>query len=134
MPEPTRSPEEQHAADRRLDTLLGNLLRFGVLLSAAVVLGGGTYYLFQHGREAVPNYGDFVGQPVYLESLSGIFIRASEGGSRGITMVGIILLIGTPIARVVFSVFAFAVERDYLYVIVTLIVLAILLYSLLFGG
>src|SRR5262249_38313843 len=129
MPEPTRSPEEQHAADQRLDTLLGNLLRFGVLLSGAVVFGGGIYYLFQHGREPVPNYGNFEGQPRYFESVAGIFAHALAGRSQGVIMVGIILLIGTPIARVVFSVFAFAVERDYLYVIVTLIVLAILLYS-----
>jgi uncharacterized membrane protein len=34
----------------------------------------------------------------------------------------------------VFSVFAFGFQRDYLYVVVTLIVLVILLYSLLFSG
>jgi uncharacterized membrane protein len=43
---------------------------------------------------------------------------------------GILILIATPVARVAFSVFAFAEERDRMYVIVTLIVLALLLFSL----
>jgi uncharacterized membrane protein len=128
------SAPASHSADQRLDTLLGNLLRYGVLISASVVLVGGMVYLLLNGTKPVPNYKDFVGQPVFLESLGGIFNLAVQGNSRGIIMVGIILLIGTPIARVVFSVFAFAVQRDYLYVVVTLIVLVILLYSLLFSG
>ena len=43
------------------------------------------------------------------------------------------LLIATPIARVLFSVVAFALQRDRTYVVVTLIVLAVLLYSLIRG-
>jgi uncharacterized membrane protein len=130
------SAPASHSADQRLDALLGNLLRYGVLISAGVVLVGGILYLLQDGMEVVPKdkYKDFVGQPVFLESLGGIFNRAARGDSEGIIMLGIVLLIGTPIARVVFSVFAFEVQRDYLYVVVTLIVLVILLYSLLFSG
>ncbi len=47
---------------------------------------------------------------------------------------GLLLLIATPIARVAFSVVGFAIERDRMYVVFTLIVLAILLYSLLGSG
>jgi len=46
----------------------------------------------------------------------------------------LLLLIATPIARVAFSVVGFAIERDRLYVIFTLIVLAVLLYSFLGSG
>jgi uncharacterized membrane protein len=46
---------------------------------------------------------------------------------------GLLLLIATPIARVMFSAVAFAMERDRMYVGFTLIVLAVLLYSL-FGS
>jgi len=42
---------------------------------------------------------------------------------------GLLLLIATPIARVAFSIVGFALERDRMYVVFTLIVLAILLYS-----
>jgi uncharacterized membrane protein len=122
------------AADQRLDELLGNLLRAGVLIAAAVVLAGGVLHLVQHGREEVPPYTQSRKQPEYLRSLTGIVTDAFTGDSRGIIQLGILLLIGTPIARVVFSVFAFFQQRDHLYVVVTIIVLVILLYSLLFSG
>ena len=41
-----------------------------------------------------------------------------------------LLLIATPVARVAFAVFGFAAEHDRMYVVFTLIVLAVLLYSL----
>ena len=43
------------------------------------------------------------------------------------------LLLATPVARVAFSVVAFALQRDRLYVAVTLVVLGILLYSIVGG-
>jgi len=46
---------------------------------------------------------------------------------------GLLLLIATPVARVAFSVVAFAMQRDRLYVAVALIVLAVLMYSLMGG-
>jgi uncharacterized membrane protein len=52
---------------------------------------------------------------------------------RGIIQFGLLLLIATPIARVAFSVVAFAIQRDRLYVVATLIVLAVLMYSLTGG-
>jgi uncharacterized membrane protein len=51
----------------------------------------------------------------------------------GILQLGLLLLIATPIARVIFSVFAFALEGDRMYVAFTLVVLTVLLYSL-FGS
>ena len=53
--------------------------------------------------------------------------------ARAIIQLGLLLLIATPVARVVFSVYAFARQRDWVYVVVTLIVLGVLLYSLLSG-
>jgi uncharacterized membrane protein len=48
----------------------------------------------------------------------------------GIIQLGILILIATPVVRVAFSVFAFAEERDWMYVVVTLVVLGLLLFSL----
>jgi uncharacterized membrane protein len=45
-----------------------------------------------------------------------------------------LVLIATPIVRVILSVVAFALERDLLYVAVTVVVLAVLLYSFLAKG
>jgi uncharacterized membrane protein len=46
---------------------------------------------------------------------------------------GLLLLIGTPVARVLLSVIGFLRERDFTYVGFTLVVLAVLLSSLFFG-
>ena len=53
--------------------------------------------------------------------------------NRGIMQLGLLLLVATLIARVAFSVLAFAQQHNCTYVIATLIVLAMLLYSLVGG-
>jgi len=118
--------------DRRLDQLIGAILRGGVLLSAAVVLVGAIIYLVRHGA-AAPAYHIFRGEPSDLRSVSGIIARSLSGRGRGLIQLGILLLIATPVARVAFSVLGFALERDRKYVILTLIVLGVLLYSLAGG-
>jgi uncharacterized membrane protein len=115
--------------DRRLDRLIGGILRGGVLLSAAVVLVGAIIYLIRHGA-ALPAYHIFRGEPSDLRSVSGIIARSLSGHGRGFIQLGILLLIATPVARVAFSVLGFALERDRKYVVLTLIVLGVLLYSL----
>jgi uncharacterized membrane protein len=119
--------------EERFEQFLGNLLRTGVLLAAAVVLLGGALYLFQHGLE-LPDRKAFHGEPADLRNLSGIASRAIRLDSRGLIMVGLLLLIATPVSRVAFSVFGFLRERDYLYVGLTLLVPGVLLYSLFAGG
>jgi|SRR5579864_2043169 len=115
--------------DQKIEDVVGNLLRAGVFLSAMVVLLGASVYLVRHGRSR-PDYHIFHGEPADLRSLGGILHDAVALRGRGIIQLGLLLLIATPIARVAFSVFGFAAERDHMYVIFTLIVLVILLYSL----
>lgn len=124
----------QSWTDERLDQILGNVLRFGVLLAAAVVLMGAVVYLIRHGTEEMPSYREFRGEPEKYGHLSTIVADAAAVHGRGIIQLGLLILIATPIARVVFSVFAFAAQRDSTYVVVTLVVLAVLVYSLLSGG
>jgi uncharacterized membrane protein len=119
-------------SDERVEQLLGNLLRAGVLAAAAVVLAGGVLHLSRHGADPA-DYHVFQGEPADLRSPVGIVGDALEWRSRGLIQLGILLLTATPVARVAFSVIAFAGQRDYLYVAVTLIVLALLLYSLFSG-
>ena len=119
--------------DQRIEIIIGTLLRTGVMLAATVVLIGGVLYLARHGHE-VPNYTTFHGEPESLKSVRDIVHGALGGSARAIIQLGLLLLIATPVARVVFSAIAFAVERDYMYVVITLIVLGVLLYSLLASG
>ena len=115
--------------DQRVEEWIGALLRAGVTLAAAVVLFGGSVYLGRHGN-AAPQYHVFVGEPTDLRTISGIIKDVLAFRGRGLIQLGLLLLIATPVARVAFSVVAFAIQRDRLYVVVTVIVLAILTFSL----
>ncbi|HET7564461.1 MAG TPA: DUF1634 domain-containing protein [Gemmatimonadaceae bacterium] len=115
-----------------MEQLIGNLLRYGVLIAAAVVLVGGVLYLAQHGG-AHPSYHVFQGEPASLRSLHDIVFGAVTLKSRWVIQLGLILLIATPVARVALSLLAFAVQKDKMYVVVTAIVLGLLVYSLFFG-
>jgi uncharacterized membrane protein len=115
--------------DLRIEVIIGTLLRTGVILAAVVVLAGSVVYLTHHGHEVV-NYGAFRGEPEALRSVTGIIHSALHLSGRAIIQLGLLLLIATPVARVAFSAVAFAIEPDYLYVGITLFVLAVLLYSL----
>jgi len=116
-----------------MELILGNLLRLGVLLSAAVVLCGGCIYLYRHGRDPV-HYRVFQGEPSDFRTIRGVLRSVLNGRGRGLIQLGLLLLIATPIARVTASALGFAIERDRMYVCFTLIVLAILLYSLFGSG
>jgi uncharacterized membrane protein len=115
--------------DTRIEQWMGNLLRAGVLLSAAVVLVGAGVYLTRHGAERA-DYRAFRGEPDDLRNPAGIVHGALSGRGRGLIQLGLLILLATPIARVAFSVLAFAGERDYLYVLFTLVVLGVLLFGL----
>ncbi len=122
--------------DVKVEQLLGNLLRAGVLLAAGVVLVGGIVYLVHHGMEARPRLEHFREnyEPPDMRSPAGIVRGSLSVRGSGLIQLGLLLLIATPVARVVFSVYAFARERDYIYVVLTLLVLGVLLYSLFSGG
>jgi len=116
-------------SEERFEKMIGNLLRLGVILAAAVVLAGGALYLAKFGRQH-PQYSAFRGEPSDLRHVSEIFKQAAALNSRGLIQLGLLILIATPVARVALSVVAFADQRDWLYVSITLIVLAVLVYSL----
>jgi uncharacterized membrane protein len=115
--------------DRRMDEVIGALLRYGVILSGSVVAAGGIWYLIQYGSSP-PSYHVFRSEPEYLRHLRGIVSGIPGFHCRRMIQLGLVLLIATPVARVAFSVVAFLLQRDRTYVAITLIVLAILLFSL----
>jgi len=123
-------PVQKEWTDQRIENIVGNLLRAGVLVSAVVVLCGGVLYLIKYGH-ASADYRIFRGEPTDLKSVSGIVRDAFTLHSRGLIQLGLLLLIATPVARVAFSIFGFAEEKDRMYVVFTVIVLLILLYSLI---
>jgi uncharacterized membrane protein len=118
--------------DQQVEIVVGRLLQIGVSLAAAVVLVGGIEFLVRHGAEPI-DYRTFREEPADLRTFWGITSNAIAFRSRGLIQAGLLLLIATPIARVVVTLIAFIRQRDTIYVVATLIVLAILLYGLLSG-
>ncbi|MFN6568478.1 DUF1634 domain-containing protein [Dendronalium sp. ChiSLP03b] len=113
----------------QLANLLSNLLKYGVLIASAVVLVGGILYLIRHGAEPA-GYGVFRGEPSEFRSPAGVLSAVLLGSRRGIIQLGLLLLIATPIVRVLISLVAFVLRREFIYALVTFLVLASLIYSL----
>jgi uncharacterized membrane protein len=118
--------------DERIESIMGILLRTGLILAVAVVLVGGAWYLARHGSEP-RDYRVFRGEPSDLRSITGTLHGIRKGQSRCVVQLGLLLLIATPIARVLFSAIAFALQRDRVYVLITMTVFGILIVSLLGG-
>lgn len=121
--------------DEKVEQVIGVLLITGVSIAAAVVAIGAVLYLI-HNRHEPMHYSNYEAGHYPWPALltpEGIVREAMTGSGRAIIQAGMLLLILTPIMRVAFSVFAFARERDWLYVGITLLVLGLLLYSVVWG-
>ena len=116
-------------SDEKVEGIISALLRTGVTAAAATVLAGGLLYFVRAGGVA-PDYHVFRGEPAALRGVSGVLKGAWHGQALSVVQLGLLLLIATPVARVVFACVAFAIQRDRSYVIISLVVLAVLLYSL----
>jgi uncharacterized membrane protein len=119
--------------DARMELIMGRLLQTGVLLAALVVLVGGVMYVIAHAV-GYSNYRVFVARPVGLRHPKALLAGIAHGDAAAVIQLGILLLVATPICRVIFAVIAFSLQRDRLYIAVSLIVLAVLLYGMLRGG
>lgn len=114
--------------DQRLENVMGNLLRTGVILAALVVLAGGILFA-RHSSETIDRR-TFHGEPAELREPVPIIEGALSLDARAVIQAGLLILIATPVARVAFSALTFSLRRDWIYVGLTLFVLAVLLYSL----
>jgi uncharacterized membrane protein len=137
--EPPREPTREE--DQRLEVAIAMLLRTGVVLAAVLVAIGGVMAL-RHPEATVPNYRIFYapGAAVSaapantaMHSIAGVFRHLRDGSGASIIALGLLVLIATPIARVLFAVIGFAREHDSLYTVISLIVLAILVFSVVHG-
>ena len=123
-------PQHQQLADPEhgLEMAMGRMLQIGVTVAAIVVLAGGILYL-----KASPgprtNYQAFHGAPPNLITLHGIFSGLAHLDPASIIAFGILLLVATPVCRVLFGVVGFALIKDKFYAAVSALVLVILLYS-----
>lgn len=129
----TNDERPQRWSDDDVDQLLGNLLRIGVIVATIVAAIGGVLYLARHGAEAT-DHRVFHGEPAELRHLGSIVHGAVTLHAAAVIQLGLVLLIATPVARVAMSLVAFILQRDRVYIVVTSIVLALLIYSLTGGA
>ena len=124
---------ERNMTDHEMDQKIGVLLRVGVIAAVVVTLSGGIWHLAQSGG-ASPDLRVFHGEPAELRSVKGVLGGVAAGHATSLIQLGLLLLIATPVARVMFCVYAFAAQRDRTYVAITLIVLAALAAGLSGAG
>lgn len=109
------------------------VLRAGVIASAVVGVAGWIFYLSAHAGDKVA-YQTFKVEPEKYRLAGPILHSASQLDIRSIMLVGILLLILTPVTRVFVSLIGFIKEKDRTYVVITILVLLLLLGSLISGN
>lgn len=121
---------KRHFTDLDLNRSVGNLLRLGVILSVITSLFG-FIKLFFEGFKMPKDYAALeIPEGTIWQSLFAS-LRNFEG--MAIIQLGILLLILTPLVRIIFALVGYIKEKDYTYVVVSAIVLGIMAVSFLMG-
>lgn len=137
----TTNPANPHgppadARVRRVELLISTLLRVGVVASLAVVTFG-TAVSFVHHPEYLrsPPALARLTRPgtAFPGTVSEVVAGVRQFRGQSIVVVGLILLIATPVVRVAVSVLAFVFQRDWAFVVITAVVLGLLLLSFVLG-
>lgn len=124
---------QEKFGEKDFQKIVGNLLRYGVWISLSVAFIGGIVYLLHHGND-IENYSVFKENDQNIfEVIAAIYNGLMQGRGESIIFFGIILLFLTPVFRVLLSLFSFLLEKDYLYVVITTIVIGIIIMSISFG-
>jgi uncharacterized membrane protein len=129
----------EHAArekSRQVELAISYLLRIGVMASLAVVVIG-TIVTFAHHPDYLSSKTELrrltARDAAFPESVSDSAKAAVEGQGRGIVILGLLLLIATPVMRVAVSIIGFVYEKDWIFVVITTTVLVLLLFSFVLG-
>ena len=111
---------------RQTELVISHVLRGGVIVSAAVILLGVLWFYLQMAFTGHAALG-------YPHTFGGIIRRLFHGEPLALVALGLLILLLTPILRVAISIVVFALERDWRYTVITILVLVILLISLVLG-
>jgi uncharacterized membrane protein len=126
-----RSP--QHAEDallRRTELIISVVLRGGVFVSAGIILIGVVGF---YARDLAGGARG-VDPRAYPRSLGAVLSGVAHRDPLAVIALGLLVLIATPVLRVAVSIVTFALERDWVYVLITALVLCILIASFLLGA
>lgn len=118
---------------RRLEMAMSRLLITCIAAAGGVIAVGIAAVITTAEGSARADYSSFTPSDVGSRSITSILAAASNLDVHALLMTGLLMVIATPIARVMFSLVSFLRERDRLYTVITSAVLAALCYSLLVG-
>ncbi len=120
---------------REMSEILGDALRLGVILAAAVIAFGFLLFMILNSSVSASMFIQYNPNKVphgnFSVSLSGIAAGLGSLNPYSIIELGLLILLATPVTRVFLSIILFQVEGDRKYVYITLGVLLILLFSML---
>jgi len=122
-------PKDPNRVEHTLRLIVSQLLRTGVITAAVIIIAGAVLFFIQHPGTAF-SYHTFASEPARLREVWTIITQAFTFRSRAVIQFGILVLFATPVLRVLSSLIGFAVEKDWIYVGITAIVLAVLLLSI----
>lgn len=123
---------KKNFTDVDLNRSVGNLLRLGVILSVATSLIG-FIKLFTEGFEMPKKYTSLAVSSSSDKVWSHFWESLCKGEGMAIIQLGILLLIFTPLMRIIFALIGYLKEKDYVYVFISSIVLAIMAVSFFAG-
>lgn len=118
--------------DKDMQAVIGWILRIGVFLSTAFVITGGVIFLFNHGHSQI-DFVSFNKVPDFISHVGSVIDGVIHLKGQAIIQFGIVLLIATPVLRVIFAGIGFLMEKDYLYTFISILVLLIILTSMISG-
>ena len=123
---PSGVTSDRDALVRQTELAIANILRGGVLLSASLIVAGVVMFYARYAR-----YG--ASTNLFPHSFGAVINGIAHGDPLSLIVLGLLVLLATPVLRVAVSIVAFALERDWRYVVITSIVLGILLLSFFLG-
>jgi uncharacterized membrane protein len=118
---------------QRARNFIAALLRWGVVLSALVTTVGGIGFLWQHAGQQVPDYSMYKGTLLAYRTIHKVTDGVMMADWLSVIQVGVLMLIATPVARILFSLITFIKEKDFAFIAITILVLAIVFFSMMGG-
>lgn len=130
------SQKSREASLLQMESVVSVILKVGMSLSLGLVVLGTFVSLFHsgdyaHSQESLKRVTSPAAE--LQRSPGQIFSHLGDFRGQAIVIAGLLMLIATPILRVIVSIVAFAIQRDRFFTIITSIVLVLLLISFLLG-
>lgn len=131
-----RPPTEMERRVRVVELLISRLLRIGVVSSLVVVVTG-TVVTFARHSSYVSSSRDLDSltntNASFPHTLNGVLHGVAHFDGPAIVVLGLLLLVATPVMRVAISILAFVYQSDRTFVVITSIVLSLLVLSFVLG-